>query len=115
MVENMTDFGLQDGSAPGVPSIRMVAAASAASLLIVPQFQNAELGSATAFGADCDGKPYLITNWHVITGRHPLTGKEIHPQCALPDELLIFHHQRDQPLGHWIPVKESIFEDERPR
>lgn len=52
-----------------------------------------DLGSATGFIANSAAGPMLITNWHVVSGRHPETGRPIHPSLAVPDHLRVFHHE----------------------
>ena len=32
----------------------------------------------TAFFYDCEGETFAITNWHNVTGKHPLTGTPLH-------------------------------------
>ena len=36
-------------------------------------YDNAPLGTATAFFYEHAGRIFIITNWHVVTGRHFLT------------------------------------------
>src|SRR5439155_14818430 len=38
----------------------------------------------------CDSGTFLITNWHVVSGRNPLTGVALHPSAAWPDEMLVY-------------------------
>ena len=42
---------------------------SATSLRVVPKFNSVPLASATTFTVEWMGTPYLITNWHVVSGR----------------------------------------------
>ena len=32
----------------------------------------------TAFFYECKGETFIITNWHNVTGKHPLTGEPLH-------------------------------------
>ena len=32
----------------------------------------------TAFFYECEGETFVITNWHNVTGKHPLTGQPLH-------------------------------------
>ena len=34
----------------------------------------------TAFFYECEGETFIITNWHNVTGKHPLTGMPLHPE-----------------------------------
>lgn len=45
------------------------------------------LGSATGFFWRNESERFLITNWHVLAGRHPKTMKALHTECAVPDEI----------------------------
>lgn len=51
-----------------------------------------ELGTATGFIVEKEKSYYLITNWHVLNGKHPITKKDIFKQGKTPDLLLIWHH-----------------------
>lgn len=60
------------------------------------------LGSGTGFAVQKDGQNFLITNGHVITGRHPDTGKVLSNTAGTPTKIAIWHHIR-QRLGTWGP------------
>jgi hypothetical protein len=50
-------------------------------------FEDVELAPASGFfycGAD---RTFLVTNWHVVSGRNPATRKPIHSSAAIPDRL----------------------------
>lgn len=65
-------------------------------------FFNTEcLSSATGFAIVKDGKYYLVTNWHVVSGRHPKTNNPISPKGAIPNKIRVWHNQKDK-LGNWI-------------
>ncbi len=34
----------------------------------------------TAFFYECEGEMFIITNWHNVTGKHPLTGESLHAE-----------------------------------
>ena len=68
------------------------------------------LGSATGFVVERNGQRLLITNWHVVTGKHPQTG--LSPTGVEPDELLVLHNRSAQ-LGSWIPKVERLPSEER--
>lgn len=46
------------------------------------------IGSATGFFWRDGADTYLVTNWHVLSGRHPVTRRPRRPDCAVPDEVL---------------------------
>jgi hypothetical protein len=64
-----------------------------------------DLGSATGFIVMHGEKPYLITNWHVVTGKHPDTHELINDYY--PDEIVISHHARFR-LGTWTKQIEPL-------
>lgn len=45
------------------------------------------VGTATGFFWVKDGKPYLVTNYHVISGLNPLTGKSMHKELYVPNKI----------------------------
>jgi len=68
--------------------------------LYVKIFKNEILvGRATGFLVKWKDKPYLITNWHVVTGHHPLD-PELYAEKHRPDSLQIIHHSKK--LGVWL-------------
>src|SRR5262245_38587181 len=52
---------------------------------------NRVLGSATGFITKHNEKHFLITNWHVVTGRHPETGLLLKPEFADLTRIRIYH------------------------
>ena len=48
-----------------------------------------KLGNATGFIVKCKGVLYLITNWHVVSGRHFITKECLDSQCAIPDKIVM--------------------------
>ncbi len=44
-----------------------------------------QIGTATGFFPMWHDGCYLITNWHVLSGREPSTGQPKHSSCAVPD------------------------------
>jgi len=80
--------------------------------------QEQHLSNATGFVVAWRGKHYLVTNWHVLAGRHPETGKPLHKMAALPDEVRIAHNMRSDPgeLGKWTFIREPLLKpDGSPR
>ena len=69
-----------------------IAEPSAKSLLLVMRFKGAVLASGTGFIAISARGPVLVTNWHNVTGRDPVTDKIKHPMGGIPDEVVIFHN-----------------------
>lgn len=60
---------------------------TAATTSISASFRGKKLSIATGFYWRAKSQVFLITNWHVVTGRHPETGAHLSPQAGEPDEL----------------------------
>ena len=69
---------------------------------------NQALGMATGFVVQKANDYYLITNWHVLSGRHPSSNEVLHPTGKSPDALLIWHHRKK--LGFWVQKKEELYD-----
>lgn len=77
---------------------------SATTLRVVPKFNQVDLASATAFTVRWESLPYLITNWHVVTGRDPDTGQCLDKKhAAIPNALSVRFHAKGN-LGAWKVV-----------
>src|SRR5687768_2580387 len=48
-----------------------------------------ELSVATGFFYEHNGRSFLITNFHVVSGVNPNTGTILHPTGAVPDTLTL--------------------------
>ncbi|MDX2574417.1 trypsin-like peptidase domain-containing protein [Streptomyces scabiei] len=64
---------------------------STRSLLLASKVNGILLSHATGFTVVADGQPFLITNWHVVSGRNPQTGQPMAKSAAIPDVLTIRH------------------------
>jgi hypothetical protein len=73
-------------------------------------------GVATGLLIVAQNRPFLVTNWHVVTGRHPDT-EELNNVGAIPDRLRIWHRAVDQGSPHLgvRPMDEPLFAENRPR
>lgn len=65
------------------------------------------LSNATGIIVEHNSKYFLVTNWHVLSGRHAETGKPLSPTAGIPDEVRIAHHDKSQ-LGVWHFVGERL-------
>jgi len=85
------------------------------SLYIESRFNGQKIATATGFITFSNNKkPFLITNWHNVTGKNSLTGEYLSNTAAIPNEILIKHNKKDQ-LGEWIDKIEPILiDDEKP-
>ncbi len=59
------------------------------SLRISMYFNHVKLATGTAFIYLYEEKPYLITNWHNVSGREPSTLKAKNSACAIPNRIFV--------------------------
>lgn len=98
-----------------MPRLQRVDPLSGSSLRIEPFFQEQPLANATGFTIRVGEKYYLITNWHVVTGRDADTGACLdNKHAAIPDRLNVSFHRRGA-LGEWITVSIPLFTEEGER
>lgn len=64
-------------------------------------FDTTYLSSATGFVIKKEDKYYLVTNWHVVSGKHPQTHKLLSLKGSIPNKIRIWHNQKDK-LGSWV-------------
>jgi Trypsin-like peptidase domain len=83
------------------PKKIMIDPLSACSLWLETHALGKPLGGGTGFCVESGGKKFLITNWHVVSGRNSETGEILSQMGALPDELVIRHHSLAG-LGSWV-------------
>ena len=78
-------------------------------------FNQVELASATAFTVIWNDRPFLVTNWHVVTGRNADTGECLDTtHSAIPNKLSVNFHAKGN-LGAWKRVVIDILNaDEQP-
>jgi hypothetical protein len=84
---------------------------------ITIRFEEADLGIGTAFFYRLDGKDFLITNWHNVSGRRPWDKKIISKHAAIPDNLLVrfpYHEKLDAGVKafKWVPKVLKLYEDD---
>jgi S1-C subfamily serine protease len=78
------------------------------SLLLALQVSPTDtISTGTGFVVRSDSKPYLITNYHVVAGRHPDTRQPIDANASIPDRVVIYHNAAGQ-LGAWMPRTEML-------
>jgi trypsin-like peptidase len=65
------------------------------------------LFTGTGFVATAPRGPVLITNRHLVTGRHQDTGECLSKTLGVPDEVGIFHNLKDK-LASWIMCGEKL-------
>jgi hypothetical protein len=84
---------------------------SARSLLIELFANGHSLSTATGFIVEQGGTNYLVSNWHVLSGRNAETGKPMSPTAAVPDEIKIVCHHKGR-LGSWLLKSERLINDD---
>jgi len=67
-----------------------------------------QLTQGTAFVLHHEGRWFLVTNLHVVTGQDPVTGKPS-GSAALPSTLAVWHNSSDG-LGHWVGVNYKLYD-----
>jgi hypothetical protein len=91
-----------------------IAQPSVASLLLTMRFGEQPLGTGSGFVVRTSTGYALITNRHIVTGRHQDTGLPMSKTAGVPDHLVIWHNQLNK-LGQWITKFEPLYEAEAPR
>ena len=71
-------------------------------------FDKEPIGQATGFVVAYDSKNYLVTNRHVVTGRHFASNQPLSTTGAVPDKIAVWFHVRDK-LGSWVCRELSLF------
>lgn len=71
------------------------------------------LSNATGFLWLVKDKHYLVTNWHVITGKNQENNMCLHAKGGLPDTLTVYFQKLDVKQGH-ITVDIELFENNDP-
>ena len=57
------------------------------------------LSSGTGFAYRDDDRYYLVTNWHNVSGRNPMTGACLAKSGAVPDAVITMFRQKSQPAN----------------
>jgi Trypsin-like peptidase domain len=75
-----------------------------------------EMASATGFVVEIESQHYLITNWHVVSGRRPDSGQAIEDHGGTPRKIKIWHNRLIGPDKlTWVSVIEPLYgEDGKP-
>ncbi|QHT61312.1 trypsin-like peptidase domain-containing protein [Paenibacillus lycopersici] len=84
---------------------------SACSLRLELAVNNHVLSTATGFLVNINSSNYLITNWHVLSGRNAENGMLLSSTGAVPDEVRIIYHS-SRGLGNWIRISEKLYDSD---
>jgi hypothetical protein len=69
------------------------------------------LGQATGFFTEWNGRTFLITNWHVVSGLHLDTHKPLLRNGGIPDRVK-FRVPVKGDIGQWLsPIEQLLYED----
>ena len=78
--------------------------------LIQPQFRERTLANATGFIVEHAQQMYLITNFHVVSGRRPESHANVDPSGAWPDCIRIWHHATGPLAQKWVGKVEPLYD-----
>ncbi|MBW0114928.1 S1 family peptidase [Pseudonocardia abyssalis] len=81
---------------------------SVASLLIEPGIGAEPIASGTAFVVTADGRHYIITNRHNVTGRDS-RNRPVSDTSRMPDTLHIWHYDGDGRRISWRKIIEPLY------
>lgn len=84
---------------------------SVISLPMQSLFGETVLSTATGFVWKANDQHYLVTNWHVVTGIHPETGKHLSEHAGEPDRLTVYFTHADD-LGKKTGMPLKLFDDD---
>ena len=88
----------------------MIEAGSTATIRLTVSFRDARLSSGTGFFYKHAGRLFLITNWHIVSGRNFQTGKVLSATGGIPDRLQ-FTVRQSGPEGARLAITLALYED----
>lgn len=80
---------------------------STTSLFLEILHDNYIMGAATGFVVSFNNNYFLVTNWHVVSGRDPKTNQAYFQGGIIPTHLNINHHSSAR-LGAWVKKTENL-------
>lgn len=90
---------------------KVIQVSTGLALYTEPHFGEKLLASCTAFIATRGGAHFLVTNWHNVAGRDPITLKVQNALGSLPDRIIVWHHVAGS-LGVWEARGHRLLDDE---
>ena len=90
--------------------IRYVDPLSCTSLFIEPRFNELGLSVATGFLLKYCENTYLITNWHVVSGRDADSQECLDKNLAIPNNLMVSFHKKGS-LNEWVKKRIDLLDD----
>lgn len=95
----------------GEKNLKMIDPLSCHSLIIGLFFNQQSLGTATGFTIEYNDKPYLVTNWHVVSGRDSNTKEPLDKKyAAIPNKIRVAFHIKDK-LGTWLLTYLNLYNE----
>jgi len=80
--------------------MKMIDEFSCAAVPIFMNYNNVNLSYGTAFFYKRSNGIFLITNWHNLSGRNPISGQPMDTNGSIPDSISLHFHLKDK-LGTW--------------
>jgi hypothetical protein len=84
-------------------------AGSTVTTRITTFFRDMPIATATGFFCKVRDQTFLVTNWHVVTGRHSENLTPLNSMCALPDRFSFLAGCRGR-IGEWITVEVPLYD-----
>lgn len=72
-----------------------------------------KLASATGFIYERNEKLYLITNWHNLTGKNPVTKEQISSHGGIPDVVVLTLLTQKHPKIEWEKFSINLYDSEK--
>lgn len=88
--------------------IPTVEAYSLASYYVETLFNDLILSNGTCFFKKHNNQLFLITNWHVVSGRNADTKKILHSDAAIPNKLRVYLYNSPNPKADNIIIENTI-------
>jgi hypothetical protein len=77
-------------------------------------FGEIHLSTATGFVVQYKDQNFLVTNWHVLSGRNAETEQPLSSKASIPDQVRIAHNVKGK-TGHWTFYGERLLNDDGSR
>lgn len=84
---------------------------SCTSLKIIPKYNDYKLATATGFCIGVGDARYIVTNWHVVSGRNPANNKCLDKNLSVPNHMIVRMHKAGA-LNAWVDVTVPLLSEE---
>ena len=82
------------------------------SLYLEVYYNGIKLSTATGFTIEKDSVIYLVTNRHVVTGRHNETGECLDKDLSIPNKLYVWFPYKEGNSYIWSKIKIDLYDEE---